>query len=477
MAALMGIALSVGGMLFAIEAARRRMRSGDDLFPLGAVVIAALPPFWQFSSSGLETGLTFFWIGLVSWCAGKAIEHQTEWSRKLFLLLGLAPVIRPDLAVLVFPVLCWALWYTWTAQPSVKRSLYLVSLFIAPGAVWQLFRMGYYGALIPNTYIAKEGLGSRWDQGLIYLWDLVHTYMLLPVLVVVILLALRGGDRRPAITHWMRQHGAVITLLLGGFLHAFMVCRSGGDFMHARLLLPALFTLACVGAVVRLPSRKPVRCGLVMAALGWACWVSLCARPSYGSIISEDGIADERQWYIKTSFTNRPVTLRDYEFHSFYRVGEAATIMARKQRIQALYWAHIGIAVGVIPDDITVVDPLALNDHIGSRIELVKRGRPGHEKIVPAAWFIARYPPPQGLVVTNQLNGEFRKRESPERIEAAQRVLASPELRELTEAVSAPLTAELFVKNIARAWRLTFMRIPADPERALARYAPEPNPS
>jgi arabinofuranosyltransferase len=164
--------------------------------------------------------------------------------------------------------------------------------------------------------------------------------------------------------------------------------------------------------------------------------------------------------------------LEDYQFHSFYRVGEAATVMARKQGIKAIYWAHIGIAVGVIPDDITIIDPLALNDHIGSRIELTTRGRPGHEKIVPAAWFVARYPAPEGLVVLNQLNGEFNKKETPARIEAARRVLASPRLAELNEAVSAPMNLELFVTNITRAWRLTFMRIPSDPEHALDRFPP-----
>jgi arabinofuranosyltransferase len=144
--------------------------------------------------------------------------------------------------------------------------------------------------------------------------------------------------------------------------------------------------------------------------------------------------------------------------------------MARKSGIQAIYWAHIGIAVGVIPDHITVIDPLALNDHIGARIELSKRGRPGHEKIVPAAWFVARYPPPVGLVVLNQLNGEFSKKESPARIEAARLVLSSPRLMELNEAVSAPMTTRLFLKNIGRAWRLTFLRIPSDPMKALDRF-------
>lgn len=473
-AACFGIALSVGGLFFSIDAARRRWREAVGFFPLGALVVAALPPFWQFSSSGLETGLTFFWIGFSVWCLGRMLDEPGQWERRVSLLLGVAPIIRPDLTILALPMVGVVVWNVKDSKGGARRCLLPALLFLAPGAVWQIFRMGYYGALFPNTYIAKEGLGSRWDQGLIYLWDLLHTYFLLPLVVACVFLGFRSVETRFSTLAWLRRNRLVVALALGGGMHAFMVCRSGGDFMHARLLLPALFTLLSAGAVVPLPTARKVRLSLVLASIGWAGWACLCARPSYGSQIGQQGIADERQWYVKRSFTNRPVTLSDYEFHSFYRVGEAATIMSRKQGFNAMYWAHIGIAVGVIPDHITIIDPLALNDHIGSRIELTTRGRPGHEKIVPAAWFVARYPPPQGLVVLNQLNGEFYKKETQARIEAAHRVLASPALRELTEAVSAPMSAGLFFKNIVRACRLTFMRIPSDPEQAVERYAPVP---
>jgi len=470
LAALIGIALSVSGLVLAIEAARERLDDSESLFPLGAILVAVLQPFWQFSSSGLETGLTFFWIGCITWFYGKMAQSPAKWEWRLYLVAGLAPVIRPDLIVLILPVVALTFWTRRYPKRAFSEYLPFVVSFIAPGAVWEIFRMGYFGALFPNTYIAKEGLGSRWDQGFIYLWDLLSVYWLLPILAALFLLVFHGvGDRYHA-GERLKKYGLVIALALGGCLHALMVCRSGGDFMHARLLLPALFAFACAGAVVPMPLTGKNRLAFLCVFIGWACWACLCARPPYGSQISDDGIADERQWYVKRSFANRPITLKDYEYHSFSRVGEAATIMARKQGIRALYWAHIGIAVGVMPDDIIVIDPLALNDHIGSRIELTKRGRPGHEKIVPAAWFVARYPPPYGLVVLNQLNGEFAKKETTERVEAAKLVLASPKLLELREAVAAPMDPSLFLKNILRAWRLTFMRIPADPVRALERY-------
>jgi hypothetical protein len=141
--------------------------------------------------------------------------------------------------------------------------------------------------------------------------------------------------------------------------------------------------------------------------------------------------------------------------------------MVKRDNLSAVYWAHIGITVSAMPAYVTVIDPLALNDHIGSHIMLSHRGRPGHEKIVRAAWFLARYPSGSGLVVRNQLDGAFEKRETPEAISAAQKVLQSPAVAELTEAVSAPLTWNLFWKNVLRAPRLTRLRIPEDPFAAL----------
>ena len=55
---------------------------------------------------------------------------------------------------------------------------------------------------------------------------------------------------------------------------------------------------------------------------------------------------------------------------------------------------------------------------------------------------------------------------STEALSAARRVLESPSLVELRDAVTAPMTLGRFVGNIGRAWGLTFLRIASDPEVA-----------
>ena len=466
-----GIALSVIGLVAAIQAGRLRLAKLPRLFPLGALVAVSLPPFWDFASSGLETGLTFAWIGVVSLLLTIVSQQGSpRATSRLFWALGAAPLIRPDLAVVAAPLAALALVLAHRPGNGIRTLAARLARLIVPGGAWQIFRMGYYGLLIPNTYLAKEGFGSRWDQGLVYLNDLYSLYWLYPVMLVALALTARSCAsvaRRPSERKQIFAACAIpAALVLAGALHTLIVSRTGGDFMHARLLLPGLFCMLAGAAVVSLPDSVGLRRLGLSAFLFWMVVIALWVRPPYRGKISSHGIADERSWYVHRSRTARPVTLEDYSFHHYYRIGQAVAEMVQRDGISAVYWAHIGITVSAMPPQVTVIDPLALNDHIGSHITLTTRGRPGHEKIVRAAWFLARYPGGTGLVVRNQLDGEFEKREPPEAIEAAKLVLSSPPVAELTEAVSAPMSWELFWRNVFRAPRLTKLRIPADPVAA-----------
>lgn len=67
---LLGIALAVTALALGLDAARLlHSRGGATPFvvPLGALIVVALPPFWDYASSGLETGLTFAWIAGAWW--------------------------------------------------------------------------------------------------------------------------------------------------------------------------------------------------------------------------------------------------------------------------------------------------------------------------------------------------------------------------------------------------------------------------
>ena len=118
----------------------------------------------------------------------------------------------------------------------------------------------------------------------------------------------------------------------------------------------------------------------------------------------------------------------------------------------------IGVSAG---DAVYVADELSLADAVGShlRIKLDRRGeRPGHQKIVPLEWDLARFANPAA-------------NDDPS-IDAARRALGCGPLRELLDDISKPMTVRRFFGNLLDAPRLTFLRVPSDPyaaEKAMCR--------
>ena len=69
----LGLGFTVAGVGFAMAGAARLVRVvAPDAFlvPFGVLAFAVLRPSWVFATSGLETGLTFMWLGASMWLLG-----------------------------------------------------------------------------------------------------------------------------------------------------------------------------------------------------------------------------------------------------------------------------------------------------------------------------------------------------------------------------------------------------------------------
>ena len=115
----------------------------------------------------------------------------------------------------------------------------------------------------------------------------------------------------------------------------------------------------------------------------------------------------------------------------------------------------VGVAAGT---KVYVADELSLADPIGARIEIHQRGRPGHEKLLPPAWFIARFTDPGTAVPPGVA--------SPEAVRAARRALQCPPARELLERARDPLTFARLATNARAAFTDYATRINRDPIEA-----------
>ncbi|SUA03025.1 transmembrane protein [Mycolicibacterium fortuitum] len=182
--------------------------------PAGALVYIAVPPARDFATSGLENGLVLAYLGLLWWmlvCWSQALRRPNPVSSKYFdaalaAVAGLSVLIRPELALIGGGALVMMLI---AARGWRRRVLILVAGGLLPVA-YQIFRMGYYGLLVPGTAVAKDASGSKWSQGFTYLTNFNHPYLLwVPVLLLAALGAVllttrtgRGGcaTRCPAAT-------------------------------------------------------------------------------------------------------------------------------------------------------------------------------------------------------------------------------------------------------------------------------------
>ena len=177
------------------------------------------------------------------------------------IVLGLGWLVRPEL--LVFSVIFLVVLLAMQWQAGWRNRALLVVAFAAVPFVYQVFRMGYYGSLVATTAIAKEGTRVRWDRGWNYLRDFSGPYWLwVPGLVIALAAYL------PLLTalHHRRERRAewvVVAFVVGSVLDALYVIAVGGDYMHGRLFLPALF--AVCAPVALLPATRRYLASLAIA--------------------------------------------------------------------------------------------------------------------------------------------------------------------------------------------------------------------
>ncbi|WP_028476023.1 flagellar motor control protein ZomB [Nocardia sp. CNY236] len=367
----LALTMSLAAVVFAmLGSARLWGGSGSTvLLPAGVLVYVALPPARDYATSGLESGLVICWIGLLWW-------QTMRWSRArpvrvpgllaLVFVAGLAPLIRPEMAllgVLVLGMIFLAPMPESRLHPVVLRAVIVVVAGSVPLG-YQIWRMGYYGLPYPNTAVAKDAGGAKWGQGFTYLWDLVGPYFLwvpLSVLLVAGVVAARVRIARPVapgdhvavasgdhgsvasgdhgsvsngsprwsagqVRRRLRSPSAVVAVfVVAGLLLTLYALRVGGDFMHGRMLLPQVFLVLLPVAV--LPLSRPraslhamrsgdwsfaVLAGAVVGTSGWALFAAGTTAITSGTEISSTGIVDERVYYVLQTGRDHPILAEDY---------------------------------------------------------------------------------------------------------------------------------------------------------------------
>ncbi len=480
------------------------------LVPLGALVYIALPPARDFATSGLEVSLCIFWIALL-WC------QVIAWSRRdrgrpggtasLLLLgfsAGLSPLIRPELALLggLVLLLVVATHMTWRLRVG-----FVVVAAVTPVA-YQIFRMGYYGLLVPNTAVAKDASGSKWKQGFTYLGNMFSPYiLLLPLIVAVVAALLTFYLRRRAVEtvalasvgrverfrRSLRSPGAVVVVILvAGFIESAYWIRQGGDFMHARVLLVPLFILML--PVMVIPITVPtgfgraavvpiagavLSTGFFATTVVWAIATSHSPGMNNGTDIGRSGIVDERRYYIQNIGNEHPTTAEDYldypriramvdavnehsaqggvllpsaNYDEWYFDPQPDIAPRGVPRQLTVFYLNLGMTSMNSSLDVRVIDQVGLAFPIASHTERLPDARIGHDKDLDAEWVIAE----AGAV---PYRPELPVSLDPDWVRQSREALTCKPTRDLIASFEAPMSFSRFRNNIRQSFAFNSYRI------------------
>ncbi|MBS2532245.1 hypothetical protein KGQ20_05620 [Catenulispora sp. NF23] len=482
----LGLVLSVAGAGLALFTTRRfQLRLGGPdgprlVLPLGFLVLLVVSPFWDFATSGLETGLETAWIaGLWFMITRVGPDSGRRSLIGAAMLMGLGPLVRPDFALItvVFAVGLWLV-----LRPGWRRTLMLCAAGVALPLAYEIFRAGYYATLVPMPALAKSASSSQWTRGLQYFeWFFGGYLIYVPLLVIAILLGkLLGRDVSGA------DRVRIFTPIAAGVFQACYVVKVGGDFMLARMCLPAvllvLLPVLCV----------PVGRSLAPYAALVTAWSVLCLVTTHHQPyqVGQSSLfaGDERASYQQFTHNHNPDSSAAY-------VAEQSLILAAVQESDssgrtlilldaagtaplapglpfrhAVEAGRLGSVGAAISLDDQVVDFLGLANPIGSRITVTAPGLTGHEKSLPTAWVLAAFGDPAYVDSQIVANQEVLPAATPEMVRAARHAMSCGALKRALDDAREPMSFGRFLGNLGDSFGNTTLVIPADPFAAEKKF-------
>jgi arabinofuranosyltransferase len=496
------------------------------MLPAGALVYIAIPPARDFATSGLESGLTLAYLGLLWWMMvrwAQPVRNRPDSDVRLGALAfiaGFSVLVRPELALMGGLALVMMLM---AARTWSRRLLIMVAGGFVP-VVYQIFRMGYYGLLVPGTALAKDAAGDKWSQGMIYFANFVGPYAIwVPVLLLIPLgLLLMMTRRRPSFLRpmlapnygrWARAvqspPAVVAFVLVSGLLQAMYWTRQGGDFMHARVLLAPLFCLLAPVAVIPVlvpdgqdHSRETgywlagAASVLWLATAGWSLWAANSpGMGDDGTHVTYSGIVDERRFYAQATGHAHPLTAADYldyprmaaVLNALNNTPDGALLLpsgnytqwdlvpmaqpapgsspgaAGAQKPQhAVFFTNLGMLGMNVGLDVRVIDQIGLANPLAQHTQRLTHGRIGHDKNLFPDWVIADGPWVKLYPgVPGYLDVNW--------VAQAVAALQCPETKAVLSSVRAPMTVHRFLSNFLNSFEFTGYRIDRVPLYELAR--------
>jgi hypothetical protein len=349
---------------------------------IAGAFLACNSSFCAWSTSGLETTL-FAFLGFAAVYVYVAALERDRNPAAAALLFALAAMTRPE-GVLLFAVAsAHLLWHqVRTGRGIADRRMFTWCLvFALVYAPYYLWRYGYYGYPLPNTFYAKVGGGvHQYLRGVRYLLEYVrwNGVLVVPFALIAVIV------RRRALALQM------LALEVGAYL-SYIVCV-GGDglafFRFVACVAPFVYLLVQEGFLDTyawgtecVPARRRWSVTLAGAALLGSSLIWSSSQ-TLGVML----FPGAHRWYEPQSELSFPGTGVDHRYLWFdnYFVDRLATAARWLQTNAPPNAVVASTPAGAIAYymDRDVIDMLGLNDvHIAHvTVDGSGRGRAGHEK-------------------------------------------------------------------------------------------------
>ncbi|MFA3782163.1 hypothetical protein ABRY23_03780 [Melioribacteraceae bacterium 4301-Me] len=317
--------------------------------------------FSAYATGGLETQMqTAFVTASVFFFLNVLYKKKESYLNLFFisLLLIISVLVRPDSLVFVF-LIFFGFFYLREERNTankilvVQRFLVLLVPFLTVLIAYLLWKLFYYGDILPNSFYTKVGGIESIPAGLIYIGLFFSSYWLFPILILFPFY-LNKFVKKNNTTIKFLSFIIVVWLLY--------LVKIGGDFMEFRFLVPILpfLFVVIVWTIYALIEEKKVRYALIVIIILGSIYHKVTFHYLHGieSIKNLAGhLYDENQNWIEVGkrlhelFPNRNVTI-------------AVS------------------AAGAVPfySELPAVDMYGINDSEIAKNGIIIGNRPGHQK-------------------------------------------------------------------------------------------------
>lgn len=359
-------------------------------FPLVVTLLVTTSAFRDFATSGFETSLTYLLLISALICIKREIHFAKP--EVVGILLSLLVLNRPESVLVLFYVGILVL---------LKKDLKTVTRFFIPVILlvggYQIFRMGYFASLLPNTFYAKKGGALYFSQGLNYLRDFIYSYPL-TTSIYTALTIYAVANKRLRLKTWKLF---IIPVLLTGY-----VLYAGGDYMHGRSLLIAFIAWSFVLIepsydLVRIYSDKVKSNGFALQVMVLAIVFIVgflgTKQVSYTTRAQKAvrNIEDERSRF---GYSFKPGEFKEYLMLPITNeLGWSARglyyreISERLQVPFSVVNGNIGYFGYAVGENVNVMSGVLIDPYL-ARLDIAQRGKIGHENALPIEYVLSRRP-------------------------------------------------------------------------------------